>query len=62
MHLVLIPEVLKQDGFTRSFENGNITEDVTDVWDKFRSRGGHRKETSQSSPTSTDSKADFGIC
>lgn len=61
VYLFLIPEVLEKDGVTGSFENANITEDVTDIRDKFRSGGGPRKETTRCSSISKNSKAKFGV-
>jgi len=40
-HLVLIPEVLEEDGVTSSGENVNITKGVSDIWAERRSGGPH---------------------
>lgn len=49
-YVVLVPQVLEQDGVTSSVENGNITEDMTNVRDKFGS-GGPRHDTKRCSTT-----------
>ena len=40
-HMVLIPEVLEEDGVTNGSENVNITEGVSDIWVERRSGGPH---------------------
>ena len=54
-HLVLIPEVLEEDGVTSGGENVNITEGVSDIWAERRSGGPHNETRSS---TSTSSIAD----
>ena len=40
-HLVLIPEVLEEDGVTSGSENVNITKGVSEIWAEWRSGGLH---------------------
>ena len=40
-HLVLIPEVLEEDGVTSGDENVNITKGVSEIWAERQSGGPH---------------------
>ena len=40
-HLVLIPEVLEEDGVTSGDENVNITKGVSEIWAEWQSGGPH---------------------